>query len=152
MGDWLLLRNLMWLGNVAPPKPTMPDNRKLSTKVFLSLSRQLIGCNGAHSSKPSQLKVMQASGKPDGCGMTCSSMAVTVPEVGACMAAETVPSASANNWPLSTLSPTLTNTLGKCPTCWRSGRTNVFGVPSLAIGRVLDSALCSGGCTPPLKA
>ena len=152
MGAWLLLRNLMWLGNVAPPKPTMPESLKLSTKVFLSLSRQLMGFKEVHSSKPSQLKVMQVSGRPDGCGMTCSSIAVTVPEVGAWMAAETVPSASANNWPLSTQSPTLTNTLGKCPTCCRSGSTNVFGVPSLAIGRVLDSALCSGGCTPPLKA
>jgi hypothetical protein len=32
-------------------------------------------------------------GSPDGCAATCSSMARTVPEVGACTAADTQPSA-----------------------------------------------------------
>ena len=42
------------------------------------------------------------SGKPDGCGMSCSSMETMVPDVGACTAAETEPSASAKSWPFST--------------------------------------------------
>ena len=94
--DLPLESNLMWVGNVAPPKPTIPDERKLSTSNFLSVCCQSKGCNGNQLSLPSGAIVMQVSGKPDGCGITCSSIADIVPEVGACMAADTVPSASAS--------------------------------------------------------
>ena len=76
-------RSLMWVGKVAPPKPTMPDKRKLATRFFLSVLRQSCDLRSTHLSAPSGVIVMQRSGKPEGCGMMASSTAVTVPEVGA---------------------------------------------------------------------
>ena len=67
------------------------------------------------------------------------------------MAADIAPSASANNWPLSTLSPICTFTLGILPTCWRNGSTNLLGKPKVPIGNCVDCVLFSGGCTPPWK-
>ena len=81
--DLPFVRNLICVGKVAPPKPTMPDARNLSTNLFLSVLRQSVGCNCAQVSLPSGVSVMHISGRPDGCGMTCSLMVVIVPEVGA---------------------------------------------------------------------
>ena len=95
----------------------MPDKRKLLTSVFTSPLRQSCGWRSIHVSLPSGVMVMQRSGNPDGCGSTASAIAAIVPEVGAWMAAETEPSASAINWPFSTWSPTATFTLGMLPIC-----------------------------------
>ena len=76
-------RSLICVGNVAPPKPTIPDKRKLATRFFLSALRQSCGVRSIQVSAPSGVMVMQRSGKPEGCGIIASSMAVTVPEVGA---------------------------------------------------------------------
>ena len=139
----------MCVGNVAPPKPTMPDERKLATKVWQSVLRQSCGWRLIHSSLPSGVMVMHLSGKPDGCGIMASSIAATVPDVVAWMAADTVPSASASNWPFNTLSPRATFNLGILPTCCLSGSTNFSGRLKCPIGSCVDCALFSGGCTPP---
>ena len=78
-----------------------------------------------------------------------ASIAVTVPEVGACTGTLMTPCASAIVCPPNTRSPKFTMGKAGTPRCWRSGSTNTggMGAGSSAPGR--DNDLRSGGWMPP---
>ena len=88
---------------------------------------------------------------PEGCWIGRGPRATTVPEVGACRAALTVPAGSASICPFNTRSPTATMGRAGAPRCMFSGSTSCAGFGPGAIGVRLDTVLCSAGCTPPGK-
>ena len=75
----------------------------------------------------------------------------TVPEVGAWMAAEKLPSGGADALPLEHFLPASPATAACRRRCWRSGTTSRDGSGARAIGACVDSSLCEAGLTPPLE-
>ena len=93
----------------------------------------------------------QSVSRPEGWAAAYMPTSRTMPEVGACTAAEIQPSASPIIWPFSTLSPTCTRGRGVPPMLWCRGTATTEGRGALAMGRVTDLALLVAGLTPPLN-
>ena len=84
-------------------------------------------------------------------GLAEHGQAMTVPEVGACTAADIQPSASPISCPLSTWSPACTKGRGVPPIDWCSGTNRRDGSGATAIGSCTDCVLLVCGLTPPLN-
>ena len=87
-----------------------------------------------HWSLPSLVISTQSASIPDEWAIGRDSIAVIVPDVGACMAAETVPAGSAIFCPLRTVSPCFTQAIAGAPICWPKGTTNFSGIGRLPMG------------------
>ena len=91
----------------------------------------------------------QGVSRPEGWAIGQESIAVTVPEVGACTAVPRKPSGSPMRSPLSTFWPTATMQLAPARALWRRGTTNRGGKGALRIATPADSFLCASGLMPP---
>ena len=142
--------SLTAVGNPAPPMPAMPASRMRSTN-----SEGAIVCHSGmpshriDSSAPSVSRTMQVSSSPDACAMGRDSMALIVPEVGACTGTLMTPCAWASTCPPSTASPTSTMALAGTPKCCRSGNTKRAGRVASRSSPGRDSVFRSGGWIPP---
>ncbi len=83
--------------------------------------------------------------------MDCFSTETMMPEVGAWIAAETLPSASAISCPFKTFSPKFTFNLATRPTCWRNGRISFLGILIFFIGWEVETVFLVSVLIPPLN-
>ncbi len=106
------------VGNPAPPIPAIPASVIIESRAAaLVCSKSLMPNFSIHLSSPSLVISTQRAAIPDECATGRDSMALIMPDVGACIAAETVPAGSAIFCPLSTLSPTDTQAIAGAPIC-----------------------------------
>ena len=144
-------RSLTLLGKAAPPRPTMPAQRMRSRRASGSGLGPRGGGSSAQASRPSVSMRMQGALSPEAWGTGRSSIATTVPELGAWTVALMDPWASPINWPLPTRSPTPTSGLAGAPICCWRGMTSKGDRGAVARGAALDRAFSSGRCRPPWK-
>ena len=152
MGLSLGGESLTWVGNVAPPKPTMPASRTASRSFSAPASSARGARDGSHSSRPSFSRITAATRRPP--AMMRGWMPLTLPETDACTAALTKPSGAPIFCPRYTRSPGLTSGLQGAPACWSSGIAASAGAGTASMGfapvaRFSPTPSC--GCTPRRK-
>ncbi len=137
-------------GKVAPPMPTIPASATLAAiSSGVAFSGRRRPSRGPQLSCPSVRMVMVGMGSPEGWGAAKWPTAITRPEVGACMLAETGPRARPISWPFTTRSSRLTSGSASAPICCWSGTRISVGIGMSSMGLSELRCLRVSGWTPP---
>ena len=137
------------VGNVAPPRPTMPLSPTaltISAGVRASASSAVSGAGSVSCASVSGVMIIASCHCPWGV-WTWSSF-LTVPVTGECTGAPTNPPASAIICPRCTVSPALTSGLEGAPMACESGSASSAGI-CIAMTAASDVSLLPSGCMPP---
>jgi len=148
--------SLTWVGNAAPPIPTMPAARMRSLIASSSRVSGSVSSStpSAQASSPSLSMTTARVARPRGWGR--SSTATTLPDTLAWTGAETnrlglEGSGSPTTWPIRTASFFFTVGAHGTPMCCDMGSTTSAGAGRGSMALPFDSSLRSCGCTPPGK-